>query len=145
MAITAVVHDGFKKSILDGPGWTSKVMHAGLFLSNAWNPAPADAYVADAMAAGAAELTVSGYARVTLSGKTTAVDNPNLRAVADCNTISFSAPALGQSYDTLVVFEVITDDAHSPIAFTYLLGGTFATAGVDLAYNIDVTGLFSLA
>lgn len=145
MAITSVAHDGFKKSILDGPAWTSKVMHAGLFLANAWTPAAADAFLADAVAAGAVELTVSGYARVVLSGQTTALDNPNMRANAECNTISFSAPAAGQSYNKLVVFEVITDDAHSPLAITYDLGGTFATAGVALTYNIDASGLFVLA
>lgn len=147
MAVTVLaVHDMFKKQLLDGPGWTSLTMQAMLLLRNAYTPADTDQFVSDVLGTSAVEVPVTGYARVTLTGQTTILDDPNTRAEGDADDIIFDGPPdVGGTYDTLTIFELITDDAHSPLAITFDLGGVFSTNGANITFTLDPSGLFFLS
>lgn len=123
--------------------FTTDTLKAALVLRSTWTPSKSDAFVATATAAGAVELTASGYARQTLGSKTESVDSTNHRVLLSCATIDFGTMAAAQSYDRLLLFKQVTNDTDSWL-IAALDVGSLTTDGVSRRFVLNAAGLYQI-
>lgn len=116
------------------------VLTIGLFKANTWTPdATSDGVIADATGAGATELAVSGYTRLSFIIGTITFDNPGHRVLFSLDTIDFGTPDTGGDYDWLVIAAQGTDDSDSRLILAYDLTGS-TTDGTPLSFDPDASG-----
>ena len=84
------------------------------------------------------EITASGYARGTLSGKTVTIDNTNNRAVFKSNDPSFGSPA-SQTGAAVVLYRQVTSDADS-ILLAYIPVTPTLFTGAVVTYTVPALG-----
>ncbi len=87
-------------------------------------------FVADVVA-GALEISVAGYARQTLAGKTVVEDDANDFAYMDATDPVFAALAAGQTVGGMVMFINTGSDATAQVVSFYDLVDTL-TNGLDM-------------
>lgn len=102
-----------------------------------------DEFVADVIA-GSSEISVSGYARLTLTGEVVNFSTPD--AFFDANDPTTAALTAGQTIGAAVLFKFVTNDADSPV-IAWFDGGVFpvATSGGTLTIQWNTSGLLQLA
>lgn len=142
---SVIVHNRLCYELARGnANWESDTWRAALFLKDTWTPNVDDDFVQTAITAGADELSGGGYARVTLSSKSTSLDDTNDRALLDCAEISFGAVAAGgaqDDYDTLVIYRFVTNDTDSWLAFTYSFDAVQTTNGTAITVAPNTLGI----
>ena len=92
-------------------------------------------FVAD-LVPGTNEITGGGYLRQTLGSKTFVQDDPNDRAEARNNELTFLTVAAGQTIGAAVVYREVTTDADSVLVGYYDLPDT-PTDGSDVKLRFD--------
>lgn len=142
MTVTATTFNTFRKHLVDADvDWSVLTVRAMLVASNTWTPATGDDFVSTALAAGAVELTATGYARQPLSNKTTTRDDANARALIGTDIISFGPVTAGQVYNTLVFYAFVTNDGDSWLICSYNLGSSYATDGTPIVFAPNAAGI----
>ena len=96
-----------------------------------------DDYPADAGTLG--EITASGYSRQTLTNVGITVDDVNNRAELDCDPVTFSSVASGDTVTKAVIIEFVTDDSDSPVLAIIDVTDR-ATNGSDLVFTPGADG-----
>lgn len=94
-----------------------------------------DVFVAD-LTPGTNEISVAGYARQTLTGRTVTQDDVNHRGDAAATKVTFSSLASGQTIGAAVIFKDLGADASSLLVSYYDLTDT-ATNGGDFTILWD--------
>lgn len=95
-------------------------------------------FVAD-LTPGSNEISGSGYARVTASGKTRTIDDTNDRISYDCDDPAFGSIVAGETYVAAVLFKQVTNDADSILIAYFPLAST-ATDGSPVTPAIPAGG-----
>lgn len=124
-----------------GTVWTSATIKAGLLKSSA-APTADDNFVADVVA-GSAEISVSGYARVTVTSPTATENDTNDRLELDCADLVFAGLAAGQTVGWVFIYHEVTNDADSPVLALLDIADT-PTNGGDLTIQISANGAITL-
>jgi hypothetical protein len=94
-----------------------------LLLKSTYSPDRDHRFVADVVA-GSQELSVGGYARQTLAGKTVTRDDALDRVVFDADDALFAGLAGGQTIGGAVLFRHTGNDATAPVLAFYDLPDT---------------------
>jgi hypothetical protein len=113
--------------------WLSDTIRV-MLMTSAYTPdLDADIFVADIVAD---ELSVGGYARVTLANKFSTKDNGNNRTDYGADNPVWAALAAGETIGWAIVFKLVTNDADSPV-IAVLDGTDVPTNGgqVTLRFN----------
>lgn len=111
-----------------------------LGLKSTYVPSRAHHYVDDVVAY---ELTASGYARHTVTGKTRGVDTTNHRIIYDCDDISLGSPAAGNTIGWVAFYKQVTTDSDS-ILLALFAYPTTATSGSPITATIPADGVHYL-
>lgn len=139
-----VVFDTYLDHILDGYQWTTANVYGMLVLADTWTPAKGDIVVDDAILAGAIEVVAASYVRVPLVSPIKNLDTGGHRGLLDASVIDFGILESGFDFDTLILFEMITDDSDSWMLCTQDLGAQ-TTDGVTPERCVPNTdGLFQI-
>lgn len=139
-----IVFDTYLDHLAAGTAvWTADTVKGMLVAASTWTPAKSDGFVATILSAGAVEVTAAPYARQTLASKTKTLDGGGHRVLLDGNLLDFGAMAAAQSYDHLVLFKFVTNDADSWLICAFDLGA-LVTNGVTQRFVPDADGFFSL-
>lgn len=97
-------------------------------------------FVADVVA-GSLEISVAGYARFTLTGKTVVEDDTNDFAYLDAVDALFSALAAGQTVGGAVLFIHTGSDATAQVIAFYDLVDTLTNGGdITVVWNTVANG-----
>jgi hypothetical protein len=92
-----------------------------------------------------AEADASGYARVTCTGESIAVDLTNNRAEFSTSNMAFAAMAAGNTIQGVLLYvHAGADSANMPIAFLEF-SSNFVTNGGALTVTPNAEGLLQLA
>lgn len=114
---------------------TLKVM-----LLKAGTPTPDTNFVTDLTPA-SNELTVSGYARQTLSGVTVTEDDTNDFAYVDATDPVFSSLATGETITWAILFRFVTNDTDSPVYCNYDVTDTPTNGGnITIVFSTPSNG-----
>lgn len=62
---------------------------------------------------GGVEITVTSYARQTVSGKAVTVDDTNDRGIFDCDNVAFGTLESGQTVEAIIFYKEVNDDTDS--------------------------------
>lgn len=95
-------------------------------------------YVSDILSAGAVEISVSSYARQTLTGVTSTLDDTGDRSIVGADTISFGSLETGQSVSGIIIYKFITNDAAS-IPIMHIDGNVVLRAAAPMLAPINGT------
>lgn len=123
--------------------WPTSNVECAIFLKDTWTPAKSDAFVADAIGAGAIECAAVGYVRVALTSPTLVLDGGGHRELFHAAVADFGALAAGTDFDTLLLYELVTNDADSWPLAAYDVGMQ-TTSGTGTRFVPDTSGLFKL-
>lgn len=123
--------------------WPTSNIKCAIFLKNTWTPSKSNAFVADAIGAGAIECAAVGYVRVALTSPTVALDGGGHRSLLHSAIADFGALAAGTDFDTFVLYELVTNDADSWLLAAYDVGAQ-TTSGTGTRFVPDTSGLFRL-
>jgi hypothetical protein len=94
-------------------------------------------FVADMEAhADFAELTVAGYGRIALTGKSVTEDDTDDRAEVDSDNVAFGALAAGETIVGAFIYKHVTNDSDSPVIAIYDLPST-PTNGGTVTVNVN--------
>lgn len=135
--------DTFLDHILDGYVWTSGDPWAAMFLADTWVPDKGDGSVLAVTAAGAIEVAAPSYLRVPVTSPVKVLDGIGHRGLLDSAIIDFGTPETGFDFDTLLIFELVTDDSDSWLIAAYDVGAQ-TTDGGSQRFVPDTDGLFQL-
>lgn len=141
---TGICFNYWKYQLLTGFTWISADVRGALFLANTWTPNPDNQYLSAATSAGAIELTVSGYSRQAIPTKTVAVDTALDAGLLDGDTIVWPISGAGQDYDTVVIYNQVTNDANSFLIAAFTLDTTMTTVGGSVYFTLDPAALLTL-
>lgn len=120
--------------------WTAGgVVHRALLLKSTYVVDPDHVFVSD-ITGGAAEISVAGYARQTLTTKTETPDLVSNWVKFDCDDPNFGTLVAGQTVAAMVIYEFGTVDADSPI-LQYMPLGSIATADLPFPVAMNVNGV----
>jgi hypothetical protein len=146
VTITGLVHDRAKYQMVTGSfNWATMAPRAALVLAGSWTPAASNNYVQDAISAGATELAVSGYTRQSLTGLAETQDDAHTRSLIGASVFQFVGMASGGSFDTLILFNLVTTDSDSWLIATYSLGMTYTTAATGtLIFSPNAAGILAV-
>lgn len=90
---------------------------------------PTDNFVANVITGGVVEISVSGYARQVLANIAATENDTDNRVEYEADEVQFTALAAGQTIDSAIVFEFVTNDADSPVISYYNLVNTPTNGG----------------
>lgn len=132
-----------KKKFLDGALNFASADLRVLLLTSGYT-FDADHEFVDDLTPGSNELTGTGYARKTLAGKATAVDNTNDRAEGDAADVAYTAINAGTAAAAILYCHV-TDDTDSYLVGKLDTGGfPLVTNGGDASLQVNVEGLLQI-
>ena len=103
-----------------------------------------DLNVVNDLVPGTNELSVAGYSRQTLANKTVTEDDTNNRASLDCDDVTFTGLASGQTVGWVVIYREVTNDTDSVVVAVYDVTDT-PTNGGNVSITIDSTGALRLS
>ena len=113
-----------------------------MLMKSAYTPdVDANIFVADITAN---ELTVGGYARVTLATKFSTKDNANNRTDYGADNPVWAALAAGETIGWAVIFKQVTNDADSTL-IAVLDGADVATNGGQITLRFNGTAVSGIA
>jgi hypothetical protein len=111
-----------------------------LMLLKSGTPNADDNFVAD-ITPGTNELSVAGYARVTLTTKSVTEDDTNDFAYMDADDVAFAALTAGQTITWAYLLEFVTNDADSFLEAAYDVTDTPTNGGViTIVWNTPANG-----
>ena len=141
-----LVHDTLIEHMATGAwsGWVTEDVRAAIFLADTWTPDKSDDVLATILAAGAIEISPSGYARTALTSQAATLDGGLHRELLDSAVIDFGTLGSGEDFDTLVLYVFVTDDTDSWLVSTRDLGAQTTTNASATRFVPDTDGLFSL-
>lgn len=111
-----------------------------LMLLKSGTPNADDNFVAD-ITPGTNELSVAGYARVTLTTKSVTEDDTNDFAYMDADDVAFGALTAGQTITWAYLLEFVTNDADSFLEAAYDVTDTPTNGGaITIVWNTPANG-----
>ncbi len=111
-----------------------------LLLKSGYTFDPDHDFVSD-LTPGSNEITVSGYARQTMTGEVITRDDTNNRVMFDAGDVTFSALAAGETIVAAVLFIYNAADASAQLLAYIDLVDT-ATSGGDVVIQWSANGIF---
>lgn len=116
--------------------WTAGQVTAMLVDKLTWTPAPADGFVATALAAGAVETSGT---RTVLTTPTAVPGGASNCVFWSADPIVYPGVLLGEAFDTLVLFQQVTNDLDSYLLCSFDLGAQTGD-GANVTLNPDTNG-----
>lgn len=114
-----------------------------MLMQSSYSANPDSDFVSDVSAS---EVSVSGYARLTLASKTVTLDDTNDRAAYDGADLTFTALAAGQNVGGVLLYQQTGGNDSSPgddILIAYCeLASPIATNGGDITMVFNASGCF---
>lgn len=115
--------------------WTSDTIR-GLLVTASYTPNKDHDFVSDVSSF---ELSGTGYARPTLSGKTRTLSDVTDRITYDADDPDFGPIIVGETARYMILYKFVTNDADSILLACYDLGAV-ATNGADFVVVFDADG-----
>lgn len=139
-----VKFDSLLDHLLGGYQWTTGQPHGALFLRDTWTPDKSDGFVLDATGAGAIEVAAPSYARTPIVSAVKNLDAGGHRVLLDAAVIDFGILEAGYDFDTLLIFELVTNDGDSWLLSAHDLGAQTTGGVTPERCVLDSDGLYQL-
>lgn len=139
-----IIFDNWLNAIATlGTDWVADTIRAALFDSLTWTPAKSDLFVNSATSSGAVEVAAASYARQLVPGRAVVVDGGAHRILLDGSTIDFGILEAGFNYDTLILYDFVTNDTDSFLICAFALGAQ-TTDGSNVQAVPNAAGFFKI-
>lgn len=139
-----VKFDSLLDHLLDGYTWTTASVECALFDSATWVPDRTDGFVLAAAGAGAIEVAAPSYVRRPLVSPVKNFDVGSHRGLLASAIIDFGILEPGYAFDTLVLYEFVSNDSDSWLLAAFDIGAQTTGGVLPERFVPDVDGLFAL-